>query len=89
MENAKAAGGKAAAAGKKKVRGRKGQGGNAKDDDKERIDGRAGPRSENVVLSKSESNLQLSHLQSFLYWTHTLSNRHLQSLVTHISFSRD
>jgi len=64
MENAKAAGGKAAAAGKKKVRGRKGQGGNAKDDDKERIDGRAGPRSENVVLSKSESSLQLSHLQS-------------------------
>ena len=47
--------GKAAAAAKGK-RGKKGKGGGEGEEkgEKDKVDGRAGPRSENVVLSKSE-----------------------------------
>lgn len=53
---------------RKKTRTKKG----AKDGDerdKDRLDGRAGPRSENVVLSKSEYFLTLHGLDRFLVAT--------------------
>jgi len=69
LENGLGRGSVGSAGGKKKTRGKKGQG---KDDDKDRIDGRAGPRSENVVLSKTIDHIQalLSDRSSLLVRLH-------------------